>query len=191
MFVVTEREQVGTVVRDVDKLWLTERACLLVATASETERAWQVRTALVDFFLACRRERANPTGLSSTVVHEALAARDEVRQLHADITAKLDLDARVRKLETRHGRSPTPSMAPKVPLDPRSAFDVSVRELLGKLRRDEEISIPEILQSLGLEFADWRARRIGLQLSHFGWVSVRRERRNCGQVRVYQWSKAE
>lgn len=55
VFIEEHHGQVGAAIRDTEKLWLSERACLLVATASETERAWQVRTALVDFFMEHRQ----------------------------------------------------------------------------------------------------------------------------------------
>lgn len=194
VFVLTEREQVGTVVRDVDKLWLTERACLLVATASETDRAWQVRSALVDFFLAYRR--ANSGAASSTVVHEMRALReelrtlvDEVRGLRADIVQQLDIDARVRKLEARRER--TPPAPPKLVRDPHAAFVLAVERFLGSLPRDTEVCIQDVLRSLELEFTEARARRIGIMLARLGWTCVRRARTDGGHVRVYQRVKSE
>lgn len=103
VFVETVHEQVGAVVRDVEKLWLTERACLLVATASETERAWQVRTALVDFFLAFRRDQA----VSGASTNEVCALRQEVADLRTEMVRHFGIDARLRKLEQKRGRAPS------------------------------------------------------------------------------------
>lgn len=81
-----------------EQLWLTERACLLVATASETDRAWQVRTALVDFFLACRRERTNA---STPSVH----VPEPFRTL---VVMVAGIDARLHDLEVRSGMMGVP-----------------------------------------------------------------------------------
>lgn len=102
-----------------EQLWLTERACLLVATASETERAWQVRTALVDFFLAYRRQGLR----NGTVENSSMAGleliRDEVRQLVDEARAieqrvvhSMAIDTRLRALEARQPRQPPQQPSP-------------------------------------------------------------------------------
>jgi len=96
VFAVEVIEQHGVRPGTTEQLWLTERAALLVATASDTERAWQVRTALVDFFIAYRNERR--TGGDDARL-DARAMLDEARAIRDDVARMLQLDGRVRTLE--------------------------------------------------------------------------------------------
>jgi hypothetical protein len=102
VFVVHVDGQLGVRPGTIEQLWLTERACLLVATASDTDRAWQVREALVDFFVQARKQRA---GGDHRVLDEARAMVDEARAIRADVARQLDLDKRVRQLEARRGEA--------------------------------------------------------------------------------------
>jgi hypothetical protein len=123
VFAVEVIEQHGVRAGTTEQLWLTERAALLVATASDTERAWQVRTALVDFFVAYRKQG----------VVEVRAMLEEMRALRADIGAQLALDGRVRTLEQlsldfrgRRSAGGAGGKAPATPSEPpqkRSAED--------------------------------------------------------------------
>jgi DNA-binding HxlR family transcriptional regulator len=190
VFVVTEREQVGTVVRDVDKLWLTERACLLVATASETERAWQVRTALVDFFMEHRRERTNPTALSSTVVHEVLAARDEMRKLADEVRAvearvvqTMALDERLRNLEQKPGRKRREVV--EAPVRSETSIETAVKRFLERVPLDSEVTIDQIANATNVAVNPLNERKIGMILSRLGWIS-RRTRCEGRQIRIYR-----
>lgn len=118
-----------------EQLWMPVETCVLVATASETAKAWEVSVALVRFFFTYN-DRSNPRGLSSAVAREVLAARDEMRALRADIVQQLDIDARVRKLEARRERTPPPLRA-----SPRDS------EVLAAMEKAFELSGKERLRS--------------------------------------------
>jgi hypothetical protein len=179
VFVVEQHGQVGTVVRTTEQLWLTERACLLVATASDTDRAWQVREALVDFFVHVRRERIGASGAALT---QAQALVDEARAIREDVARQLELDKRVRQLEQRRERRPLAATPTSID---GATLEASLNALLEQMADDAEISIPDIAKALELDLDEGLSKKLGILLARIGWAPTRRLRVSGERHRMY------
>lgn len=165
-----------TIGRPPEQLWLSERAMLLVAAASETERAWQVRTALVDFFLTFRRGGGPHARDEGAVLAEVRALRAEVGEL-------------------RQRRSPRTKASMQTELDfatPATA-ETRIAEIITRVLGKGSMTSREILERVGAEIYVAAGEDLDAQgLSYF----LRRMRRagkvaqRMGHNNVAKWSLA-